>query len=77
MNLYEYSPKAFIRNIALKEAIKQIRMEDENTDYLDIGPVNKAMIMLIVWLEDGENSDAFAKHLERNKDFMWYFIMDI
>ena len=72
LDLYEHLPgKASVRSLAIKEVLRQIRMEDENTDYLDIGPVNKVMIMLIVWLEDGCGSASFSKHLERVKDFMW------
>lgn len=72
LNIYENLPNDYIRDIALKEVLRQIRMEDENTDFLDIGPVNKVMNMLIVWLEDGPNSVTFLKHLDRIKDFMWY-----
>ena len=72
LNIYENLPNGYIRDIALKEVLRQIRMEDENTAFLDIGPVNKVMNMLIVWLEDGPNSVTFIKHLDRIKDFMWY-----
>ncbi|KAG0227300.1 Lanosterol synthase (Oxidosqualene--lanosterol cyclase) [Actinomortierella wolfii] len=60
-----------IRNRALKAAYRQIKMEDENTHYLDIGPVNKMMHQLAVWYEEGPESEAFRRHVEGNIDFMW------
>ncbi|KAJ3344457.1 Lanosterol synthase (Oxidosqualene--lanosterol cyclase) [Kappamyces sp. JEL0680] len=71
LSVYEKLPNAFIRKMALQEALKQIRMEDENTDFLDIGPVNKVMQMLVIWIVDGPESKTFAKHVARVPDFMW------
>ena len=39
-------------------------LQDENTRYIDIGPVNKVLNMLACWLEDPEGP-AFKKHLPR------------
>ena len=47
LDVYELLPNSFIRNLAMKEALKQVRMEDENTKFLDIGPVNKVTTFLI------------------------------
>jgi lanosterol synthase len=44
--LYEWMPHSYIRSYALEATLAQIKMEDENTDYLDIGPVNKVMNMV-------------------------------
>ncbi|KAI8899186.1 terpenoid cyclases/protein prenyltransferase alpha-alpha toroid [Globomyces pollinis-pini] len=71
LNVYEKLPNGIIRQKALDEALRQIRYEDSNTDFLDIGPVNKAMNMLIVWIVDGPESETFAKHVSRIPDFMW------
>ncbi len=68
---YETMPNQYVRDIALKEALRQIRMEDTNTEYLDIGPVNKVMHMLVIWIVDGPESGTFAKHVSRIPDFMW------
>ncbi|KAI9337932.1 terpenoid cyclases/protein prenyltransferase alpha-alpha toroid [Obelidium mucronatum] len=67
--IYERFP--FLRKSALKAALDQIRHEDINTDFLDIGPVNKAMNMLTVWLVDGPDSDNFKRHCSRIDDFLW------
>ncbi|KAF9972123.1 Lanosterol synthase (Oxidosqualene--lanosterol cyclase) [Actinomortierella ambigua] len=60
-----------VRNRALKAAYRQIKMEDENTHYLDIGPVNKMMHQLATWYEEGPDSEAFRRHVDANIDFMW------
>jgi lanosterol synthase len=72
--LYEKVPNSLIRQKALQEVLRLIRAEDENTKYLDLGPVNKAVNMLVTWVVDGPESDSFKKHLERIPDFMWYFV---
>eukprot|EP00210_Caulerpa_lentillifera_P005704 g5455.t1 len=59
-----------IRKRAVKECIEHIHYEDENTRYIDIGPVNKSINMLACWLEDPE-SIAFKKHLCRVPDYLW------
>lgn len=40
-----------IRKWACAVAAKHVEYEDENTRYVDIGPVNKAMNMLVAWHE--------------------------
>ncbi|KAF9302335.1 Lanosterol synthase (Oxidosqualene--lanosterol cyclase) [Mortierella antarctica] len=60
-----------IRAMALKAAYRQVKMEDENTHYLDIGPVNKMMNMLSTYYEEGPDSYAFKMHVQNNIDFMW------
>ena len=38
--------------------------QDENTRYIDIGPVNKTLNMLSCWFEDPD-SEAFRRHIPR------------
>jgi len=59
-----------VRKWALKEAMDHVHYEDENTRYVDIGPVNKVLNMLCCYLEDPD-SLAFKKHLPRIKDYLW------
>jgi cycloartenol synthase len=47
-----------------------IHYEDENTRYVDIGPVNKVLNMLCCWFEDPD-SEAFRKHIPRLQDYLW------
>jgi hypothetical protein len=44
----------------LTQVMKHIHYEDENTRYIDIGPVNKVINMLCCWFEDPD-STAFKK----------------
>ena len=39
-------------------------LQDENTRYIDIGPVNKVINMLACWFDDPD-SDAFRRHIPR------------
>jgi lanosterol synthase len=55
----------------MEETIEQIKMEDENSFFLDIGPVNKVMNWLVVYYHYGKDSREFKLHVERNQDFMW------
>ncbi|KAH7624092.1 hypothetical protein Ndes2526B_g01344 [Nannochloris sp. 'desiccata'] len=59
-----------LRTKALAECMKHIHYEDENTRYIDIGPVNKVLNMLCCWFED-PGSEAFRRHLPRVYDYLW------
>ncbi len=50
---------------------KLVQMEDENTDYADLGPVNAPMNTLCCFIHDGEDSHSFKRHIDRLNDFMW------
>jgi lanosterol synthase len=71
MAIYEKLPNSWIRNASLALALEQVRAEDSNTDFLCLGPVNKVMNVLVVWLVDGPDSETFKRHIERIPDFMW------
>ncbi|RCH94543.1 Lanosterol synthase (Oxidosqualene--lanosterol cyclase), partial [Rhizopus stolonifer] len=62
---------SWLRDYALKLTVEQIKMEDENSFYLDIGPVNKAMNWIVVHDHYGKDAYEFKQHVERNADFMW------
>ncbi|KXZ42932.1 hypothetical protein GPECTOR_110g224 [Gonium pectorale] len=53
-----------LRRWALAECMKHIHYEDENTRYVDIGPVNKVINMLACWLED-PNGEPYKKWVPR------------
>lgn len=59
-----------LRKKALAECMQLIHYEDENTRYVCIGPVNKAINMLCCWFED-PNSEAFKRHIPRVYDYLW------
>lgn len=59
-----------LREKALAECMKHIHYEDENTRYVDIGPVNKVLNMLACWFENPDGI-AFKKHIPRLADYLW------
>lgn len=50
---------------------KLIDMEDENTDYADLAPVNAAMNTVVCYIRDGPGSYSVRRHIERLEDAMW------
>ena len=67
---------SFLRNLrqsGIQFAIEYIKEEDKQTNYVDIGPVNKALNMLCVWVDGGRDSlnVDFRKHLVRVDDYLW------
>jgi squalene/oxidosqualene cyclase-like protein len=71
LSFYETHHSASLRDRALAEAMLQIDAEDESTDYICIGPVNKAINMLAVFWEHGADSAQFRRHKERLPDYLW------
>ncbi|KAG8638172.1 beta-amyrin synthase [Manihot esculenta] len=59
-----------IREKALQATMHHIHYEDENSRYITIGCVEKALCMLACWVEDPEGI-CFKKHLARVPDYMW------
>lgn len=50
---------------------KLVQMEDANTDYADLGPVNAPMNTLCCFIHDGKDSHSFKRHIDRLNDYMW------
>ncbi|KAM7204701.1 lanosterol synthase [Naviculisporaceae sp. PSN 640] len=46
-------------------------MEDRNTDYADLAPVNAAMNLVCCYVRDGPGSYSVRRHLERTEEFLW------
>ncbi|CAJ2672236.1 unnamed protein product [Trifolium pratense] len=59
-----------VREKALQVTMKHIHYEDENSRYITMGSVEKALCMLACWVEDPKG-DAFKKHLARVPDYLW------
>ncbi|RCV05534.1 hypothetical protein SETIT_1G091600v2 [Setaria italica] len=59
-----------LREKALDNLMEHIHYEDENTQYVCICAVSKALNMVCCWVEDPK-SDAFKRHLARVPDFLW------
>ncbi|ODV89764.1 hypothetical protein CANCADRAFT_143341 [Tortispora caseinolytica NRRL Y-17796] len=58
-----------LKEKALKEVKRQIDLEDLNSDYLDIGPVNNVMNFLISYYVEGPDSVSYKRHYERLANF--------
>ncbi|OMO57895.1 Prenyltransferase/squalene oxidase [Corchorus olitorius] len=63
-------PFSSLREKALKVAIQHVHYEDENSRYLAIGCVEKALCLMACWVED-PNSEAYKRHLARLPDYYW------
>jgi lanosterol synthase len=50
---------------------KLIEMEDKNTDYADLAPVNGAMFLVACYIHDGPDSYTVRRHRERIPEFLW------
>jgi len=69
--IYEYWKPQFVRNYASSVALDHIRYEDRETHYICIGPVNKAIDMLVEYWASNGKSDAFKQHQDRVADYLW------
>jgi len=58
-------------NAAVKRVWQLICAEDDNTDFLCVGPVNNALHLLAVYYHEGRDSYRYKRHVERLPDFMW------
>lgn len=48
-----------------------MRMEERNTEYECLAPVNKAFHLAAAWFEDGPGSERLKKHLEKVDLYLW------
>jgi len=78
LSIYEtYLPHIpFLKNLrenALKFVIKYIHAEDLQTNYVNIGPVNKSLNMLSVFVGNNcdPNCEQFQRHIARVDDYIW------
>jgi squalene/oxidosqualene cyclase-like protein len=69
LSLWEKIVPRAIRKLSLDEVWMQIQREDEWTDFLSIGPVNKFYNMCVHWHKG--NTAGVEKHFERIPDFLW------
>lgn len=75
LNVWEASGGAalrFLRRRGLAFAVEYMHAEDLQTNFVDIGPVNKVLNMLSCYVEAGHKStDDFERHLLRVADYLW------
>ena len=61
----------FLKNRAEDWVSKLVDMEDANTDYADLAPVNAPMNTLVCYVRDGPDSYSVRRHIERLEEFVW------
>ncbi|KAI9595151.1 terpenoid cyclases/protein prenyltransferase alpha-alpha toroid [Syncephalis fuscata] len=71
MKVYESHHSESLRKKALQRIYSLILMEEENTGGVDLGPVSKAMNMIVIWLEEGSSSKLFQQQILRYSDYVW------
>eukprot|EP01130_Rhizamoeba_saxonica_P002426 TRINITY_DN1222_c0_g1_i12.p1 TRINITY_DN1222_c0_g1~~TRINITY_DN1222_c0_g1_i12.p1 ORF type:complete len:490 (-),score=77.98 TRINITY_DN1222_c0_g1_i12:303-1772(-) len=60
-----------VRGYCMDKVLDHIRFEDRFTNYICIGPVNKAINMLCEFYASDGQSLAFQQHQERIYDYLW------
>lgn len=70
-NGYETVKCAWLRKKAADYILKYLNAEDEQTGYINIGPVNKAINSICIWQAHGKDSPQFKKHVARWYDYLW------
>lgn len=71
LNTYELVYNKQLRSKANKFLLDYIQAEDEHTNYINIGPVNKFLNMLSIWYAKGRHSQEFQYHFNRVNDYLW------
>ncbi|KAK9480917.1 terpenoid cyclases/protein prenyltransferase alpha-alpha toroid [Lipomyces japonicus] len=67
----KYVRPEWLKRKATQTVIDLVHKEDENTDYLCVGPINNVLNALVVYVADGPESKNFLRHRERFADFMY------
>ena len=70
-NNYEKFKCSWLRKKSTDYILKYLNAEDEQTGYLNIGPVNKAINSICTWHAYGKDSAQFKKHVARWYDYLW------
>jgi squalene/oxidosqualene cyclase-like protein len=70
-NSYEKIRVPAFRKKSISFILDYIHAEDEQTNYIDIGPVNQVINSICIWHAYGKDSEAFKKHFQRWFDYLW------
>ncbi|HEU5073923.1 MAG TPA: prenyltransferase/squalene oxidase repeat-containing protein, partial [Polyangiaceae bacterium] len=68
--VFERKMPTRLRRRALRFVLEQIRYEDENTDYICIGPINK-LLHTLVWHFERPGDVESRRHVERLADYLY------
>lgn len=76
--IYETFPllqpfKNFVRTFGLQFSVEYMKAEDLQTNFIDIGPVNKVLNMVSAYHASGYNNkcEEVKKHMMRAPDYLW------
>jgi len=70
--LWKLPPFSWLRKAGIEFAISYIKSEDLQTNYVDIGPVNKTLNMLSIWADAGNTkTKEYYMHAARLDDYLW------
>lgn len=61
----------FLKKRAEDWVSQLVDMEDANTDYADLAPVNAPMNTMVCYIRDGPDAFSTRRHIERLDEFMW------
>jgi len=70
-NVWQYIQPVSLKKKAEDWVWKLIQMEDKNTDFSNLGPVNATMNLLVCFIKEGPDSYSVRRHRERMHDFCW------
>lgn len=70
-NVYPYFRPNWIKNRAEAWTSELVDMEDANTDYADLAPVNAPMNTIVCYIRDGPGAYSVRRHIERFEEFLW------
>ncbi len=70
-NGYEKIRPQWLRNKTTDYLLNYLNAEDAQTEYLNIGPVSKAINSICIWHAYGKESTQFKKHVARWYDYLW------
>ena len=71
LQIYEKAPIKSLRDRALRLSYEHCKYDDTSTSYICLGPVNKALNMLIAYIEEGADSEHYRRHVERVDDYLF------
>lgn len=70
-NSYEKVKCNWLRQKATAYLLKYLNAEDQQTNYINLGPVNQAINSIGIWHAYGKNSNQFKKHVACWYDYLW------
>lgn len=70
-NIWWYIRPTWLIRKAENWTWKLIQMEDKNTDFANLGPVNAVMNMLVCYIQEGPDAYSVQRHRDRLADFLW------